>query len=66
MAGRPSTKPFDMELSRERGWLVDGRREMVTFRLADRRLGGGTGRSLDGRRDVAGDKEGRAGVGGPS
>ena len=66
MAGRPSTKPFDMELSRERGWLVDGRREMVTFRLADRRLGGGTGRSLDGRRDGAGDKEGRAGVGGPS
>lgn len=66
MAGRVSANAFDPELSRERGWLIDGRREMVTFKLADGRRESGAGRSLEGRRDVAGDKEGSAGVGGPS
>lgn len=66
-AGRPSLIPFDPELSRERGWVVDGRREMVTFKLADGRLeSGAKGMSLEGRREETGDKEGRAGVGGPS
>ena len=59
-AGRPSWNPFDVELCRERDRSVDGRREMVTFRFEDGRW------SLEGRRDAAGDKDGRAGVGGPS
>ena len=39
---------------------------MVTFKLADGRRESGAGRSLEGRREATGDKEGRAGVGGPS
>ena len=67
MAGRPSAIPFDAELFRERGWVIDGRREMVTFRLVDGRREGAAGRrSLEGRRDAAGVREGRAGVEGPS
>lgn len=40
---------------------------MVTFKLVDgRRESGARKWSLEGRRDATGDKEGRAGVGGPS
>lgn len=69
MAGRPSIAPsrLDVELSRERGWFVDGRREMVTFKLLDgRRESERGGSAAEARRDEARDKEGRAGVGGPS
>lgn len=67
MAGRPSATPLDAESIRGRDWDIDGRRDIVTFKLVDGRREGGAGKkSLEGRRDAAGDKEGRAGVDGPS